>query len=150
MTDLSEILLEKAFHLDGHPVLEKVLLLGKQFRGKRADALVGVFAVGGAAEIQFRVQELMSAFSAPAGGVVLEKFHLGVALGTPGFKNRILFPIATVLSGTFHDFLRLCGGVNGCELDASPLPADIRRGQRTGRCRARLLSDHIPKTHGLH
>ena len=102
MADALEVVLEIALHLDRHPVLQQVFLLGRKPFRQRAQALLGIRAVGGAAEVHLRVDEAVAAFAALAGGVVLEKFNGLAALGTFFLENRPWLPVLHVLSRAPH------------------------------------------------
>jgi hypothetical protein len=64
--------------------------------------LFGKLAVGGTAEIHFRIDEAVTAAAALAGGVVFEKFDRMVALWTFDLKNGPRLPILGILSRAFH------------------------------------------------
>ena len=87
VADAFEILAEVALDGDGHPVLEQVFPAGQQFRRQIPEALFGILAVRGAAEIHLGVEHPLAALLAAAAGFVFEKFHLPAALGARGFKN---------------------------------------------------------------
>ena len=59
MPDALKIRSEIALHLDGHPIFQQILLLGQQLRGQGAQALLGILAVGGAAEIHFGIEHAL-------------------------------------------------------------------------------------------
>jgi hypothetical protein len=101
--DTPEVFPEMALYLDGHTVLEQILLLGDEFRRKIPDALFRIFAIGCAAEIQLRIHEAMPALGASSSGVILEKLHLASAFRAFGLKNSPRLPVPAVLSRAFHD-----------------------------------------------
>ncbi|VTR66351.1 hypothetical protein DESC_480061 [Desulfosarcina cetonica] len=102
VADTLEVALEIALHLDGHTVLEQIIGLEQEFLGQRADALLGILAVGRTAEIHVRIDEPVLAFWAFAGRVVLKKLDAGAAFGACHLKDGAGLPIEGILSWAFH------------------------------------------------
>jgi hypothetical protein len=103
MSDPSKILFKIPLHLDGHSILEEILLLGNQLRRKVADALLRELTVRRTAKIHFRIEKPVTTFFAHTGGIVLKELHAIPALRAFGLKYGPWFPITAVLSRAFHD-----------------------------------------------
>jgi hypothetical protein len=72
------------------------------FQISTADALLRIVAPLGASEIESWIGHPRIAFFAASSGIVLEEFRGGVADGTADLKNVLFFPVACILSRTFH------------------------------------------------
>jgi hypothetical protein len=103
MTDPSEICFEIPFHFNSDPVFEQIFFSCQKFGRQGTDALLCKFAIGCTPEIHFRIDESVAAVMAFPGGIIFEEFNGMAALGTGFLKNRPGFPIATVLTRTFHN-----------------------------------------------
>jgi hypothetical protein len=97
-----EILFKMALHLDGNPVLQEILFLGKEFGRNVPNALFGILTIRCTAKIQAGVKKTVAAFGAFAGWIVLKELHLISAFGAFDFENSPRLPVLAVLSRTFH------------------------------------------------
>jgi hypothetical protein len=102
--DSPKVLFEITFHFYSHPVLEQLIFLGEELWGQLPQALLGKFAVGGAAKVHFGINQPMPAFFAETGGFILKKFYRMVANGAGNLKDRSRLPVAAVLSRASHRF----------------------------------------------
>jgi hypothetical protein len=93
----------EAFHFNRYPILEEILFLSNKLRREIPYTLLCVLAIRGAAEIQMRIQESVPTLFAGPYCIILEKLDFIPALGTFRLKDCAWFPIATILSWTFHD-----------------------------------------------
>jgi hypothetical protein len=91
------------FHFYSHPVLEQLIFLGEEFWGQLAQALLGKFAIGGAAKVHFGIHQPMPAFFAETGGLILKEFYRMVANGAGNMKDRSRLPISAILTRTSHE-----------------------------------------------
>jgi hypothetical protein len=100
--DLLKVLFEITLHFNGDPVLKQLFLLGEQLRRQFPETLFSEFAVSRAAKVHFGIDQLMPAFFAAPGGLILKKFYRIVANGAANFIDGSRLPIAAVLSRAFH------------------------------------------------
>ena len=84
-----------------------------------ADTLLGIVAPLEASEIEFRVGDPRVTFFTASSDIVLEEFCGGAANGAADLKNVFFFPVARILSRTFHRVFILslslpyCNGTRG-------------------------------------
>jgi len=61
-----------------------------------------MLAVRGAAEVNFRIENLVSAFTAGSLAVILKEFNIIATMRARGFENFRAPPISVILSWALH------------------------------------------------
>jgi hypothetical protein len=108
MANPFEIPFKIVLHLNGNPVLQKILFLCNEFWGKVPNALLGIGTVGGTAKVHTGVQKTVAALLASTGSIIFKKLYLITTVRAFYLIDGSWLPVATVLSRAFHCVVSFC------------------------------------------